>query len=103
LLLNASLVFRSDVPPAKDAKAWQPFMKTVLAALADHADTKDKSPPTLVLWGKIAEQLNSLHLTSRFPAAVSEHPYNLSFIANPAMQGLFKPMHLLREQRKQHR
>jgi uracil-DNA glycosylase len=98
LLLNASLVYRPDVPPQKDAKAWQPFMQTVLEALADHADKKDRKPPTLVLWGKIAEQLNALHLTSRFPTAVSEHPYNLSFIVNRTMQTLFKPMRLLQRQ-----
>lgn len=99
LLLNASLVYRSDVAPAKDAKAWQPFMKIVLAALADHADKKDRQPPTLVLWGKIAEQLHALPVTERFPKAVSEHPYNLTFILNPTMQALFKPMRLLYNQR----
>jgi uracil-DNA glycosylase len=52
----------------------------------------------LVLWGKIAEQINALHLNSRFPAAVSEHPYNLSFIVNTAMQNLFRPMRLLQQQ-----
>jgi uracil-DNA glycosylase len=98
LLLNASLVFRPVVPPAKDAKAWQPFMQTVLAALADHATEKRRQPPTLVLWGKIAEQLHSLDETERFPKAVSEHPYNLSFILNPTMQALFKPMRLLQSQ-----
>jgi uracil-DNA glycosylase len=98
LLLNASLVYRPNVAPAKDAKAWLPFMKTVLEALADHADQKDRKAPTLVLWGKIAEQLNALHLTSRFPTAVSEHPYNLSFIVNDTMQKLFQPMRLLHRQ-----
>jgi uracil-DNA glycosylase len=98
LLLNASLVYRPDVPPVKDAKAWQPFMNTVLASLADHAAEKHRLPPTLVLWGKIAEQLDSLGVTARFPKAVSEHPYNLSFIVNPAMQALFKPMRLLQRQ-----
>lgn len=98
LLLNASLVYRPDVPPLKDAKLWQPFMKTVLNALADHAVEMHRQPPTLVLWGKIAEQLDSLHLTARFPKAVSEHPYNLSFILNPTMQSLFKPMRLLQRQ-----
>jgi uracil-DNA glycosylase len=98
LLLNASLVFRPEVPPAKDAKAWQPFMQTVLAALADHAAEKHRQPPTLVLWGKIAEQFHALDVTERFPKATSEHPYNLSFILNPVMQKLFKPMHLLQAQ-----
>ena len=91
LLLNASLVFRSDVAPAIDARAWLPFLRTVLAALAD------KEPaPTLILWGKIAEQLNKLPETARFAHCVSEHPYNLSFIQHQGMQALFGPMQLLR-------
>lgn len=97
LLLNAALVFRSHVPPVKEAKAWQPFLQVVLAALADRAGTRAVPPATLVLWGKIAEQLNSLNLTSRFPKAVSEHPYNLSFIRNESMQALFGAMHLLKK------
>jgi uracil-DNA glycosylase len=98
LLLNASLVYRENVAPAKDAKAWVPFMKAVLDALAEHAEQRGSNPPTLVLWGKIAEQLRSSGLTSRFPAAVSEHPYNLSFIVNSTMLDLFRPMDLLRRQ-----
>jgi uracil-DNA glycosylase len=98
LLLNAALVFRPNVPPVKEAKAWQPFLQTVLAALADRAEERGLQPPTLVLWGKIAEQLNSMNSTSRFPKAVSEHPYNLSFIRNESMQVLFGAMHLLRRQ-----
>lgn len=98
LLLNATLVYRPHVPPVKEAKAWRPFLQTVLEALLEHADRKDVSPPTLVLWGKIAEQLNALGATARFPIAVSEHPYNLSFIGNKTMQKLFGPMHLLQKQ-----
>lgn len=97
LLLNAALVFRAHVAPVKDAKAWQPFLQTVLAALADHAERMGSGAPTLVLWGKIAEQLKALASIARFPKAVSEHPYNLSFIANPTMQTLFGPMHLLQK------
>lgn len=96
LLLNASLVFRPHVPPVKDARAWQPFMHTVLKALAAHGDAAEAKPPTLVLWGKIAEQLKSFDLIQDFPKAVSEHPYNLTFIQNAVMQALFKPLHLLR-------
>ncbi len=97
LLLNAALVFRPHIPPLKEAKAWQPFLQTVLNALADHAAEKGRLPPTLVLWGKIAEQLNALPSNVRFPKAVSEHPYNLSFILSPTMQALFGPMHLLQK------
>lgn len=90
LLLNASLVFRSHVAPAKDARAWLPFLATVIDALAARAE-----PPTLVLWGKIAEQLNKLPAVRAMPQAVAEHPYNLSFIANRDMHALFGPMRLL--------
>jgi len=91
LLLNASLVFRSHVKPVIDARAWLPFLQIVLEVLAQKAE-----PPTLVLWGKIAEELRKLPETGRFPQAVAEHPYNLSFIAHAGMQALFGPMHLLR-------
>jgi len=91
LLLNAALVFRKHVAPAIDARAWLPFLQTVLAALAGQP-----SPPTLVLWGKIAEQLKKLPETAAFPQAAAEHPYNLSFIGHQGMQALFGPMDLLR-------
>lgn len=91
LLLNASLVFRAHVKPVIDARAWVPFLQVVLEVLAQKA-----APPTLVLWGKIAEELRKLPETGRFPQAVAEHPYNLTFIANQGMQALFGPMRLLR-------
>jgi uracil-DNA glycosylase len=91
LLLNAALVFRPHVAPPVEARAWQPFLQAVLAALADR-DTA----PTLVLWGKIAEQLKRLPETARFPQVCAEHPYNLTFIDNPRMHALFGPMRLLR-------
>jgi uracil-DNA glycosylase len=97
LLLNAALAYRPNVPPHKEARAWQPFLQEVLKALADHAESKGKSLPTLVLWGKVAAQINALPINSGFPEALSEHPYNLSFIANPGMQALFGPMHLMRK------
>ncbi|MDN4036391.1 uracil-DNA glycosylase [Massilia sp. YIM B02443] len=91
LLLNAALVFRKHVAPAIDARAWLPFLQTVLAALAGQS-----RPPTLVLWGKIAEQLKKLPETAAFPQAVAEHPYNLTFIEHEGMHRLFGPMHLLK-------
>jgi len=91
LLLNAALVFRKHVKPVIDARAWLPFLQTVLAALG-----RQPQVPTLVLWGKIAEELQKLPETSAFPQAVAEHPYNLSFIGHAGMQALFGPMALLR-------
>ena len=91
LLLNAALVFRPHIASVKEAKAWLPFLQTILNALAERPGL----PPTLVLWGKIAAQVDALQGVQRFTKAVAEHPYNLSFIGNMAMQQLFGPMHLL--------
>jgi uracil-DNA glycosylase len=89
LLLNAALVFRPHVAPAIEARAWLPFLQTVLAALAG-------TGAKLVLWGKIAEQLKKLPECAALEQICSEHPYNLSFITHPGMQQLFGPMRLLR-------
>jgi uracil-DNA glycosylase len=91
LLLNASLVFRKHVAPVADARAWVPFQQAVFAALANCP-----RKPTLVLWGKIAEQLKKVPETEAFPQIHAEHPYNLSFIGHAGMQALFGPMQLLR-------
>ncbi|MGV8894278.1 MAG: uracil-DNA glycosylase [Burkholderiaceae bacterium] len=93
LLLNASLVFRAEVQPAKDARAWLPFLEVVLQALKARA----VPVPTLILWGKIAERLQPLRVIDAFPQVLSEHPYNLSFIAHAQMQALFGSLHLLRK------
>jgi len=95
LLLNASLVFRKHVAPALDARAWLPFQRAVFAALA-HGSAK----PTLVLWGKIAEQLDKMPEAQQFPSIRAEHPYNLSFIGHQGMQRFFGPMRLLRRRKR---
>ncbi|MEO8171194.1 MAG: uracil-DNA glycosylase [Oxalobacteraceae bacterium] len=97
LLLNASLVFRPEMAPATDARAWLPFLEVVLQALAVRVSTPEVPLPTLVLWGKIAERLQPLRVIEVFPQVYSEHPYNLSFIAHAQMQALFGPLHLLRK------
>lgn len=91
LLLNAALVYRPHVAPLKEARAWRPFLITVLNALA----TRQSPAPTLVLWGKIAGQLQEIRSIGDMPRLVAEHPYNLSFIGNSTMHGLFGPMRLL--------
>lgn len=93
LLLNASLVFRPDVAPVQDARAWLPFLRTILRVLAEQNGI---AVPKLILWGKIAEKILDLPEAGRFESMVSEHPYNLSFIQNREMQNFFRPMHLLK-------
>ena len=91
LLLNASLVFRPGVAPLQDARAWLPFLRIVLQALQPGSDVVK-----LILWGKIAEKIREIPEAGQFTALVSEHPYNLSFIANQSMQNLFRDLHLLK-------
>ena len=93
-LLNASLVFRPEVPPVQDAKAWLPFLRTVLQVLSESR----QAAVQLILWGKIAEKIRQLPEAQMFTCICSEHPYNLTFIANPVMQALFKPLSLLHQQ-----
>lgn len=95
LLLNAALVFRPEVPPVREARAWQPFLEIVLAGLQRHAPSRESQAPTLVLWGKVASLIDALPASAGFPKAVAEHPYNLSFINNTSMQRLFGGMALL--------
>ncbi len=102
LLLNAALVFRPDVPPLQEARAWRPFLAVVLAALQSHAASAGRQPPTLVLWGKVAALIDALPVSAGFPKAVAEHPYNLSFISNASMQSLFGGMALLESPNGRH-
>jgi uracil-DNA glycosylase len=95
LLLNASLVFRSDVAPIRDARAWQVFLQSIFSALHAHQNLSNDNAVSLVLWGKIAEQLKQIPAANFFPHIIAEHPYNLSFIANTVMQKFFAPMKLL--------
>ncbi|MFA9418956.1 MAG: uracil-DNA glycosylase [Gammaproteobacteria bacterium] len=91
LMLNATPVLHSVRKPALEAKYWQGFLKRLLELLAPSTN----SSLTLVLWGKIAETIESLELSTNYQKLVSEHPYNLSFIHNREMQGLFREIGIL--------
>ncbi|MBI3229078.1 MAG: uracil-DNA glycosylase [Burkholderiales bacterium] len=95
LLVNASLVFRPHVAPVKEAKPWQVFFLHVLASMQQEMRAQGLALPTLVLWGKIAAQLQQFAVLEQFPQICAEHPYNLSFIHNQEMQAFFAPMDLL--------
>lgn len=97
LMLNASLVFRSHVAPAIDARAWEVFLLAIFNALSQLSQK-----PVVILWGKIADRLSAigdeLHVNclEQFTISKSEHPYNLSFITNTSMHELFAELKLLR-------
>jgi len=92
LMLNTTPVLHPDRKPNKEAKFWIAFLERFLDALRE-AFTGEC--PTLVLWGKIAEQIQAIPCASTYPQLVSEHPYNLSFIHNPEMQAFFKEIQIL--------
>lgn len=93
LLLNATLVLQEDGSPSKDAKAWHPFMKGLLACLLE------KRPNTeLILFGRIANTIDTLLPHKDLNKIYAEHPYNHTFITNQAVLDFFKPLHLLRKQ-----
>lgn len=85
LMLNATPVLHPDRKPVQEARFWQDFLFSLLKQLGEMSD----QPLTLVLWGKIAETIESMNLPDRYQKLVSEHPYNISFIHNSIMQRLF--------------
>jgi uracil-DNA glycosylase len=91
LMLNATPVLHPGRKPSLEARYWQGFLLRLLERLANSL----KQTPTLVLWGKIAESIEPLAVADRYQKLVCEHPYNLSFIQNPAMQSLFREIGVL--------
>ncbi len=91
LMLNATPVLHPERKPAIEAKFWQGFLFSLLKQLGELTD----QPLTLVLWGKIAETIESMDLADRYNKLVSEHPYNISFIHNLTMQRLFRDVSFL--------
>lgn len=91
LMLNATPVLHPDRRPSLEAKYWQGFLLRLLEGLAPSLN----QAVTLVLWGKIAEQIETLPITDSYQKLVCEHPYNISFIQNHAMQSLFRELKLL--------
>lgn len=88
LMYNATPVLHAVRKPLQEARYWRAFLDCLLGAVAPQ-------DPTLVLWGKIATQVESLPASRRFTRIVCEHPYNLSFIDNPDMRTLFGELRLL--------
>jgi uracil-DNA glycosylase len=87
LLLNACLVYRDGEVPFH-ARQWRPFIHDLFQQLAEH-----KPSVKLVLLGKIADHVPKTTLSS---VLLAEHPYNISFITNPAVIDFFKPLDLLK-------
>ncbi|HNW43383.1 MAG TPA: hypothetical protein PKI19_02695 [Elusimicrobiales bacterium] len=91
LLLNATPVFRRK-NVRQDARAWRPFIDHLLTALA-----KKNPGVKLVLLGGIAREIAELPGSRSFSSFQAEHPYNVSFITNPAVLDFFRPFNLLEQ------
>ncbi len=91
LMLNATPVLHPERKPSLEAKYWHGFLQRLLENLAASLN----QTATLVQWGKIAESIEAMEIASHYHKLVCEHPYNLSFIQNPAMQSLFRELKLL--------
>lgn len=89
LLLNVSLVL-SDHSKTKDAKAWRPFLQSLLMCII-----KERPHIKFLIFGRIANAMDILQgITAN--TIYAEHPYNHSFITNEDVRAFFKPLHLLR-------
>src|SRR5262245_6970231 len=91
LLLNATPVLGKD-SPQKDARAFHPFTKELLECLLQHRPTVK-----LILFGRIANTIDSLIPAFPVEKLYAEHPYNISFITNQKVIAFFKPLHLLKK------
>ncbi len=93
MMLNATPVLHPQRKPLLEARYWQAFLERLLALIADEAS----SPMTLLLWGKIAQQVEAMPASHNYRKLVCEHPYNLSFIDNPDMLALFADLSPLQQ------
>ena len=91
LLLNATPVLHPARKPAREARFWREFLDCLLRGINREA----RQPVTLILWGKIAGLVESLPASAQYDKLVCEHPYNVSFIDNPAMQRLLAELRIL--------
>ena len=89
LLLNTALVFEDKRSSARHARAWRPFVRTLLGRLDDDVE--------LILFGSIAKTVEKIPEAARFRRHRLEHPYNHTFVTNEKARELFTPMHLLKK------
>jgi uracil-DNA glycosylase len=90
LLLNTALIFTCKEETKKHAKAFMPFMQTLLKAIANEERE-------LILFGNLAKGVELLlPAQHRFSLIHTPHPYNLGFIHDAKAQAYFKDKHLVR-------
>lgn len=95
LLLNASPILREDRSKKvirNDFYRWSGFYRDILKEL----DSRECNWTTsIVLWGGIAKDIESIYKPKKIEFIKMEHPYNISFISNPAAISLFSDISIL--------
>jgi uracil-DNA glycosylase len=89
LLLNMALVFTAKEESKKHIRAWRAFVEALLQLL-------QRREIELILFGKIAEDVQKIEAAKGFKTHMLPHPYNISFITDPKAHILFEPMKLLK-------
>lgn len=88
LLLNMALVFTTKEESRVHVKAWRGFVERLIALLQNRGIE-------LILFGRIAEEVEKIEEAKAFVKHTLPHPYNISFITDPKAHALFGPMRLL--------
>ena len=86
MLLNIVPIFTTKEDTKKHLKEWIKFTKIFLSEI-------ENTNIELILFGQLAKTIHKFDLN--FKTYSFEHPYNISFIKNPEVIKLFKPMKLL--------
>lgn len=89
LLLNMALIFSSKKDSSYHIKKWKKFFECFLSEISD-------KKIELILFGKIAQKVESFKSSNSFKRWIFPHPYNLSFIEDREVQEFFKPLNLLK-------
>jgi uracil-DNA glycosylase len=92
LLLNATPVLQST-PVRLDARAWKPFISHIMHFLIEKRPCVE-----FILFGNIANEVDSLIAQPGLKKLYSEHPYNISFINNTNVLDFFRPLCILRKE-----
>ena len=91
LLLNTALIFTCKDDSKKHVKAFTPFIKALMHALAgDHKE--------LILFGTMAKSIEKLlPFGHNYSLIKTMHPYNIDFINDKEVQAYFGAMRLLQK------
>lgn len=90
LCINATPVL-ADKNKAREAATWHRFTAGLLNGIH-----RARPEARFLLFGAFAKQFAEIEGAQAWPKLMAEHPYNVSFINDPAVLDYFRPLRLLR-------